>query len=175
MSYQFHQELSRVWENAVSLYCAGNSHADTFPIENDMPRLDSWGIKKIDIFDYAEDWCLYQEPDLLTFVLVHYERYSYFLEEQHGMFSQERINPAELPHKSEKVGGVVWLPRILPKARAKLRGELPSEVMYGCGGDRHFFQTNNIHPAEFLRITRRYMNDDQAIIQWVLNRKNSQT
>jgi hypothetical protein len=138
-----------------------------------MPSLVSLGINKIDVFDYAEEWCLHHEPDLLTFVLVHYERWSYFLEEQNGKTSTERIDPNNLPSRSEKVEGIEWLPRILPKARAKLKGELPVEVMYGCGGDRHFFQNNNIHPAEFLRITRKYIKDDHSIIQWVLERKNS--
>ena len=70
---------------------------------------------------------------------------------------------------------VEWFgfPRILPKARAKLRGELPDEVMYGCGGDRQFFQSNNIHPAEFLRVVRNWGDNDQGIIDWVLTRKDS--
>ena len=34
------------------------------------------------------------------------------------------------------IDGIAWLPRILVKARLKLRGEMPADLMYGCGGDR---------------------------------------
>ncbi len=65
----------------------------------------------------------------------------------------------------------MWLLRILPKARAKLRGELPASMMYGCGGDRRFFKENDILPAEFLALIWRAGADDAAIIAWVKRRK----
>jgi len=173
MTYSFHTELSRIWQNAVALYGNGHTTAGPFPIDDEIPILQSCGISKIDVFDYAEDWCLHQEPDIMTFILVHYERWNYFTEVQKGKPSIKQLDPSTLPAKSEHAGGVAWLPRILPKTRAKLRGELPDEVMYGCGGDRQFFQLNNIHPAEFLRVVRNYDDDDQRIIDWVLTRKNS--
>lgn len=172
MSHSFHIELSRIWEKAVGLYRAGNTCAENFPIEDELPLLASWGLSRMDVFDYAEDWCIHQEPDLLTFVLVHYERWIFFNVKQGGQPSKKRLNPTTLPAKFKDASGVVWLPRILPKARAKLRGELPPSVMYGCGGDRLFFQSNNIHPAEFLRVVSRFGDNDQAIINWVVDRKN---
>jgi hypothetical protein len=69
------------------------------------------------------------------------------------------------------VDGIVWLPRILPKTRAKLRGELPASMMYGCGGDRRFFKENDILPAEFLALVWRAADDDGAIIAWVKARR----
>jgi hypothetical protein len=173
MAFNFHQELSRIWEKAVSLYKSGNTDAGTFPISEELPILASWGINKMDLFDYAEDWCLHQEPDLLTFILVHYERWSYFVEEQKDEPSSELLDSSSLPAKNTCAEGIVWLPRILPKARAKLRGELPPEVMYGCGGDRQFFKDNNIHPAEFLRIVRYFEDNDRAIFQWVAQRRHT--
>lgn len=173
MSYSFHNELSRIWQTAVDLYREGNTKAEDFPLAQELPILSAWGLNKMDLFDYAEDWCLYDEPDLMTFVLVHYERWNFFVQEQKGILSSKRLDPNSLPAKTERACGVVWLPRILPKARAKLRGELPPEVMYGCGGDRQFFQTNNIHPAEFLRVVRQWGDNDQAVIEWVVNRHHS--
>jgi hypothetical protein len=173
MAYNFHQELSRIWEKAVSLYMSGKTDSVTFPISEEITLLASWGITKMDLFDYAEDWCLHREPDLLTFILVHYERWSYFIEEQKGQPSSELLDSSTLPAKTACAEGIVWLPRILPKARAKLRGELPPEVMYGCGGDRQFFQHNQVHPAEFLRVVRRFGNDDNSVFQWVAQRRHS--
>ena len=65
------------------------------------------------------------------------------------------------------------MPRIIPKARAKLRGELPPETMFCCGGDRAFFKQNDIHPAEFLRIVQKADADDDKIISWVQKRIQS--
>ena len=173
MSDLFNSRLSRIWNNAVSLYQRGNTESDRFPIENDLPLLSEFGMNKMDIFDYAEDWCLHQEPDFMTFLLVHYERWNYFTEEQESVPSIQFLDPSSLPEKTEEAEGIVWLPRIIPKAKAKLRGELPPSVMYGCGGDRLFFQNNQVHPAQFLRITRRFWDNEQAIINWVLDCKSS--
>lgn len=172
MSYHFHHELSRIWEKSVSLYRDGNIDFASFPIDNEHALLTTWGISKIDVFDYAEDWCIYEEPDMLTFILIHYERWSYFSEVQNFMPSVSLLDPCSLPEKSETVNGISWLPRILPKARAKLKGELTAEVMYGCGGDRQFFKENNVHPAKFLRVVRQFEDNDQAIIEWVSDQKH---
>lgn len=173
MSDLFNKHLSRIWENAVSLYRRGNTEADRFSVENDLPLLAGFGMSKMDVFDYAEDWCLHQEPDFITFLLVHYERWNYFTEAQGSIRSSAVLDPSTLPEKTEKAEGIVWLPRIIPKAKAKLRGELPPSVMYGCGGDRLFFQSNKVHPAQFLRIIRRFWDNEQAIINWVLDCKSS--
>jgi len=173
MSDLFNKHLLRIWENAVSLYQKGYTETNRFPVENDLPLLAGFGMRKMDVFDYAEDWCLHQEPDFITFLLVHYERWNYFTEEQGSIRSTEVLDPSTLPEKTKKAEGVVWLPRIIPKAKAKLRGELPPSVMYGCGGDRLFFKSNKVHPAQFLRIIRRFWDNEQAIINWVLDCKSS--
>ena len=81
------------------------------------------------------------------------------------------IDEAALPAKDDAVRGIAWLPRLLPKARAKLRGELPASLMYCCGGDRRFFREHNILPAEFLALTWRHENDPDAVIDWVVRRR----
>ena len=85
--------------------------------------------------------------------------------------STKQLDPETLPAKTDSVRGIVWLPRILPKAKAKLRGELPPEIMYGCGGDRRFFKENNLHPAEFLRVNWAYEDSPEKIIDWVEARR----
>ena len=99
-------------------------------------------------------------------------RRNYFLNAQ----SRQALRPSvtldeeEMPAKTEAARGIEWLPRIIPKARAKLRGELPASLMYCCGGDRRFFKEHDIFPPEFLSLVWRHENDDQAIIDWVVNR-----
>jgi hypothetical protein len=71
------------------------------------------------------------------------------------------------------VRGIAWLPRLLPKARAKLRGELPESLMYSCGGDRGFFKEHDIQPGEFLNLVWRHETDDAAIVEWVVGRSSA--
>jgi len=37
----------------------------------------------------------------------------------------------EFPAKTDEVEGIAWLPRLITKARAKLAGNLPADLMYG--------------------------------------------
>jgi hypothetical protein len=59
------------------------------------------------------------------------------------------------------------LPRLIAKARAKLRGEMPPDLMYCCGGDRAFLNKVGIHPADFLRTVWSARDDDRKVIDWV--------
>ena len=79
------------------------------------------------------------------------------------------IDADTLPAKSDTVRGVAWLPRLIPKARAKLRGELPPSLMFCCGGDRRFFRERGILPAEFLNLVWRE-SADERVVDWVLAR-----
>ena len=89
---------------------------------------------------------------------------------QQGRASATTLNDATLPAKTEAVRGIEWLPRIIPKTRAKLRGELPPSLMYCCGGDRKFFKQHDILPAEFLALVWRSGDNDDAIVDWVVRR-----
>ena len=42
--------------------------------------------------------------------------------------------------------------------------------MFCCGGDRAFLKRHDIHPAEFLRATWAYLDDDEKLIAWVESR-----
>ena len=170
MNFNYQKQLVNIWERGVELYENGHTDSNTFPITDEIPFLQSIGLNKMDIFDYVEDWICEGTPDLATFLLIHDLRRDYFIEEQNGIPSKDKLNSKELPGKHEELEGIFWLPRIIPKARAKLRGELPEETMFCCGGDRAFFQKNDIHPSEFLRIVKKAGSEDQIIAQWVVKR-----
>jgi hypothetical protein len=65
------------------------------------------------------------------------------------------------------VDGIAWLPRLIAKARLKLRGEMPPDLMYGCGGDRPFLRSVNLTLPQFLELVRDAGNDDRRIIDAV--------
>ena len=74
----------------------------------------------------------------------------------------------EVPIFGEELAGIAYLPRIIAKARAKLRGGLDPDLMFGCGGDRNFLRKHgDIHPADFLRRVWAASEDDLKISAWV--------
>jgi hypothetical protein len=77
----------------------------------------------------------------------------------------DRVVPmSALPAKSAAVDGIVWLPRLIAKARTKLRGELNPDLMYGCAGDRPFLRSHHMTLPQFLQLVRDKGDDDRAII-----------
>jgi len=172
--YNYQKALKQIWEDAVAKYRAGNREPDSYFDEATLSELASIGLNTMDVYDYAEDFVTRDEPDFETFLLVASARRDYFLSVQAGQPSGQTIASEALPPKDAEIKGVVWLPRIMPKAYAKLKGELPPETMYGCGGDRKFFKENNIHPADFLRAAWAFEDDESKLIDWVLEQKGSE-
>ena len=144
--YTFHHFIKSIWEEAVSQYNEGNRQVDSYFDEATLAELASIGLNKMDVYDYAEDFVTRGEPDFETFLMVSEARRDYFLTVQKGMPSGNTLDSNTLPPKTDEAAGIVWLPRIMPKAIAKLRGELPPETMYGCGGDRNFFKERKQYP-----------------------------
>ncbi len=171
--YHYQKRLHELWEKAVKLYADGNEDANSYFDTTELAFLrDEIGLTAQEMFDYAEDWNSSEEPDFTTVAMVTDIRRAYFREVQGLQRSTHVVEPGDLPGRDLEAGGVVWLPRIIVKARAKLKGEMSPEFMYGCGGDRKFLKENDIHPAEFLRLVW-FSEDnggDQAIIEWVLER-----
>lgn len=171
--YTYQQTLKTIWEGAVAKYKEGNREPGSYFDEATSADLASIGLNTMDVYDYAEDFVTREEPDFETFLMVSEARRDYFLTVQEGKASDKTLDSSTLPPKTDEAAGIVWLPRIIPKAIAKLRGELPSETMYGCGGDRNFFKENKIHPAEFLRAAWAYEDDAEKLIKWVAARRSS--
>ncbi len=169
--YTYHQTLQQVWEQAVDLYRGGERQAAAFFPGEQGRFLEMIGATAQEVFDFVEDFVSGGEPDFVTFALITDIRRSYFLIQQQGKRSHHVVEDAALPPKTESVAGVVWLPRILVKAKAKLRGEMNPNLMFGCGGDRKFFKENNLHPAEFLRVVADHIDADQAVIDYVLHKR----
>lgn len=168
--YNYQDGLKKIWENAVEKYKKGGRNASMFFDGLQLDFLRDIGTTPDEVYDFAEDFCDDGEPSWETFLLVQSVRREYFLEAQGGKFTGTQIKVEDLPSKDEKVRDIKWLPRLIGKAKAKLRGEMPSTLMFCCGGDRRFFKTHDIHPSEFLRATWRFENDEEALIDWTVAR-----
>lgn len=169
--YDFPQRFRALYDHAVALYGQGRRGAATFFDTDQSAWLDANGLSAQALYDYAEDHVGGGEPGFGHALSIELIRRDYFLNVQHGRGTGQIADPATWPAKNASVEGIEWLPRIIPKARAKLRGELPSSLMYCCGGDRHFFQTHDILPAEFLALVWRHEDNIPAIINWVVSRR----
>jgi hypothetical protein len=161
------QTFSDLFAPAVEKYRQGHQKAHGLVDRKGEEFLRSIGYTEQEFFDFVEDFAKGGEPTLPTALAIAAVRRDYFLQEQKGEFSTRRIAMADLPSKDAEVEGIGWLPRLIPKAEAKLRGEMPPELMYGCGGDRKFFRGNGIDPAEFLRQTWKANGDSAKIVEWV--------
>ena len=171
--YGFPTDFRAIYDHAVALYAQGKRGADTFFSAGQSAWLAANGLSAQALYDYAEDENNEGEPGFEHALAIETIRRDYFFNAQKGVVSTRVADAATWPGKSEEIEGIRWLPRILPKVRAKLRGELPASMMYCCGGDRGFFSANDILPAEFLNLAWRHENDDAAIIAWVVARSRA--
>ncbi len=171
--YDFADRFRALYEKAVKQYAAGQRGADAFFDANEKAFLAANGINAQHMYDYAEDHHNGGEPGYDRALAIELIRRDYFLNAQGGKASTRVLDESSLPPKDAAVQGISWLPRIIPKTKAKLRGELPPSLMYSCGGDRRFFKEHDIHPAEFMSFVWHHEHDDAAIIAWVAQRSRS--
>jgi hypothetical protein len=171
--YEFTSRFASLYEKAVALYRKGQRGAETFFDREEASWLAANGIASQNLYDYAEDEVGSAEPGLYHALTIETVRRDFFLNVQKGVPSKAVLDEQGMPAKAASVEGIEWLPRIIPKAKAKLRGELPASLMYCCGGDRRFFKGNNILPAEFLSLIWRNGDNDAATVAWVVARSKS--
>jgi hypothetical protein len=172
--YDFATKFRAIYNQAVKRYAAGTRGAETYFNAEERTFLAANGITAQHIYDYAEDHNVNDgEPGYDRALAIEIVRRDYFLNVQRGLASKQVLDESTLPEKTSAVHGIEWLPRIIPKARAKLHGELPPSLMYCCGGDRAFLKRNDIFPAEFLSVVWRHENDEAAIVDWVVRRSSA--
>lgn len=171
--YDFAQKFRALYDKAVALYAKGQRGPETFFSPAELAWLAANGLTAQNLYDYAEDHNNYGEPGPDNALAIETIRRDHFLNVQDGRASTTVLDVARMPAKTDAVRGVEWLPRLIPKARAKLRGELPSSLMFGCGGDRAFFKKHDVMPAEFLAVVARNLDNDGAIVDWLVRRSSA--
>jgi Domain of unknown function (DUF5069) len=165
---EWNETFEQLFESCAAQHRMGNFDYETGYSASELAFLISIGCKPREFFDFVEDFVGEGTPAPSTALLVAAARRDYFLVVQKGQASTHEITHDELPNFGEELGGMKYLPRILKKARAKLRGELDPDMMYGCGGDRNFLNKNGqIHPADFLRAVWACGEDDAKLAAWV--------
>ena len=168
--FDWDQEFLSLHSRCLEKYRDGNEDYETYYSDGDLQFLESIGCKEREFFDFVEDYGDYGEPGPGAALLIAEVRREYLREEMGDTKSSKVIEPGDLPSKTDELDGLVWLPRIIVKAKGKLRGELDPEIMFCCGGDRKFLRTHGVAPADFLRAVWKAesaKDEEQALIDYV--------
>lgn len=164
------QAFRTLFDQKVASYKKGTRNAETMFSNEEKDFLRSIGATPQEIFDFVEDWCDDGEPDLDMVVAITRIRRDYFLHDQEGQYSKFVKNTDLFPPREASLAGLTWFPRIIEKAKAKIQGELPSDLMYSCAADRRFLKKVNVSPVEFLQVVREAGDDVDHIVQFVTGR-----
>lgn len=166
-SYTWSTRFLSLFAACTARFRSGDKDFTQYYSPDDLAFLVSIGYKPREFFDFVEDHVNYGDPTPEASLLVAAVRRDYLQVIQHGQLSSRETTPDQLPPKPQEVEGIPWLPRLIAKARLKLKGEMDPEIMYGCGGDRQFFTKYDIHPADFLRTVWAAGDDDARIVAYV--------
>ena len=166
--YEWAEQFRQVWDRGVAAYKSGNGKPQT--LFNRTRQRISWPLSAAPTRSSLILWRIFAEAANQSMIQCYWSRLpaeiiftpcstvSHPGKSFHGSApSQERGNSA----------GIAWLPRLIVKAQAKLRGEMPAELMYGCGGDRPFLHGINTHLADFLRLVWAVDGDQQKVLAFV--------
>lgn len=157
-----------LFDRCAKRYRAGDTDFTGYYDAKDDALLEEIGYKPREFFDFVEDHCEEGDPSPSTALLVAAVRRDYFRVVMKGKPGSRLLTRNDIPTFGDELGGMAYLPRLLAKAKAKLRGELDPDLMYGCGGDRAFFQRNGgLHPADFLRQVWAADGDDAKVLAWI--------
>ncbi|MEO6052919.1 MAG: DUF5069 domain-containing protein [Chthoniobacterales bacterium] len=167
--YDWTQRFLELHQEASERYQDGAKTPSSVLKADEIEWLAEMGCSAQEFFDFIEDFCRGEEPDAGTALLVAAKRRDYFLSVQKGRPEPE-LPSSTLPPKTEEVKDIPWLPRLIEKAKRKLRGQMDDDLMYGCGGDRNFFQKYEMHPADFLKLVEDSKGKDAEVVAFIVKR-----
>lgn len=156
-----------IYDRGVAVWNEGRRSPHTMFSKEDAAFLATIGCTTQELFDFVDDFHRYGEPDYETALAVAAIRRDYLLNVMGGRQTGRVVSSATLPAKTAEVDGIAWLPRIIAKARLKLRGELPPDLMYGCAGDRPFLRKMNLDLPRFLKLVWECGDDTRRIVEAV--------
>jgi len=161
------KQFRQVYDRGVAAWHAGRKSPSAMFNRKDTAFLATIGCTAQELFDFVDDELRYGDFGFDTTLAVAAIRRDYFLKVMKGKRTGRTVSMENLPAKTAEVDGIAWLPRLIVKARLKLRGEMPDDLMYGCAGDRPFLRKMNMDLPGFLKLARESGDDDRRIINAV--------
>ena len=117
-AYDWTARFRTLYDKALEKYTAGQRAPAAFFSTEEQSFLQSIGARPVELFDFAEDA---GGLDRETALLIAAARRDYFLVMQHGAPSDRRIAISDFPPKDAELSGIPWLPRLILKAKSRLR------------------------------------------------------
>ncbi len=164
------ESFRSLFDNKVANYKNGIQKVEAMFSKEEEDFLRSIGATPQEIFDFVEDWTDDGEPDPDMILAITQIRRDFFLNDQQGQHAKFVKITDLFPPREAKLAGLEWFPRIIEKAKAKLYGDLPPDLMYSCGGDRRFLKKVKVKPDEFLQVVREAGDDVEHIVKFVTDR-----
>ena len=131
MTDDWQSVFQKTWDRGIAAWKVGRKSATTMFDPKDVAFLASIGCTAQELFDFVDEFLGYGDFDFETVLAVTAIRREYFLNVMHGKPTVRVAPMSEIPAKSGAVDGIAWLPRLIAKARIKLRGEMNPDLMYG--------------------------------------------
>ncbi|MEE2714731.1 MAG: hypothetical protein VYD34_01845 [Verrucomicrobiota bacterium] len=131
MSEDWRKQFHDLFFKGVERHKEGRQDPEDM-FEGDEPTfLKSIGCSTQEMFDFCDDYVrwgdvIYEHVEELQAV-----RYDHYLEELNSQPASHPMKMDQFPAKTDEIEGIAWLPRLIAKARAKLAGNLPADLMYG--------------------------------------------
>jgi hypothetical protein len=167
MHDDWQNQFRTVFNRGVAAWKQDRKSPATMFEPDDVKFLATIGCTAQELFDFVDDLQRYGEPDFQTALKIAALRRDYFLNVLKGKSTGRVASMDDLPAKTDEVDGIAWLPRIIEKARLKLRGEMPADLMYGCGGDRQFIESVKMTLPQLLKLTWDCGDNNRRIIDTV--------
>ena len=131
MGEDWKQRFRELFFAGVERHKAGRQSPDAMFEEVDIEFLESIGCSSQEMFDFCDDYVRWDDVIYDHVEELQAVRYEHFVEELDSQPAAHRMEMSEFPAKADEVEGIAWLPRLIVKARAKLAGQLPTDLMYG--------------------------------------------
>ena len=167
MTADWKTEFRKVWDRGVAAWQRGHRSPQTMFTAGDAAFLATIGCTPQELFDFVDDSLRDGDFGYETVLAVTEIRRRYFVEVMGGQATGRVVPMSALPAKSAAVDGIAWLPRLIAKARIKLRGEMDPDLMYGCAGDRPFLRRHGLTLPAFLQLVWDRGDDDRGIVEAV--------
>ena len=131
MSGDWKTHFRAVFDAGVQQRKGGCNEPGAMFESGEVTFLESIGCTAQEMFDFCDDYVgwddvIYEHVEALQAV-----RYEHFVNELNSQPANHPMEMDEFPAKDAEVEGIAWLPRLIVKARAKLAGQLPTDLMYG--------------------------------------------
>ena len=124
-------EFQTVFDAGVERRRGGCDDPESMFTGDQVAFLESIGCSAQEMFDFCDDYVGWGDVIYEHVVELQAVRREHFLNTLNSQPAARRMEMDEFPPKDAEVEGIAWLPRLIVKARAKLDGTLPADLMYG--------------------------------------------